>query len=340
MSVMELAFFSTKPYDRRFFEAAVADASSDAGPPHRLVFFEPRLTVDTAPLAKGFGGVCVFVNDPLDAEVLERLAAQGNRLIALRCAGYNNVDLAAAKRLGLTVARVPVYSPYAVAEHTMALILALNRKVHRAYNRVREGNFAIDGLLGFDLHDKTVGLVGTGRIGRIMAKICAGFGCRVLAYDRETHPDCEKMGVQYVGFDELVGAADVLSLHCPLTPDTHHLIDADVVARLKPGVMIVNTSRGGLIDASALIDGLKSGRVGSVALDVYEEEGDVFFEDLSNNVLQDDVLARLLTFPNVLITSHQAFFTQEAMRKIAQTTLANVTGFERGTLDKANVVSA
>lgn len=336
---MELAFFSTKPYDRRFFEAAVADVDSNHQPPHRLTFFEPRLTVDTAPLAQGFGGVCVFVNDPLDDAVLDQLAAQGNRLIALRCAGYNNVDLDAAKRLGLTVVRVPVYSPYAVSEHTMALILALNRKVHRAYNRVRESNFAIDGLLGFDLFGKTVGLIGTGRIGQIMAKICTGFGCDVLAHDLRPNTDCEAMGVSYVGFDELVESADVLSLHCPLTPDTHHLISADVVARLKPGVMIVNTSRGGLIDASALIDGLKSGRIGSVALDVYEEEGDVFFEDLSNNVLQDDVLARLLTFPNVLITSHQAFFTQEAMQKIAQTTLANVTGFENGELNPANVVS-
>lgn len=333
MHPMELAFFSTKPYDRRFFEAALPHS------PHRITFFEPRLTLETAPLAHGFGGVCVFVNDPLDAAVLEKLAAQGNRLIALRCAGYNNVDLAVAKRLGLTVVRVPVYSPFAVAEHTMALILALNRKVHRAYNRVREGNFAIDGLIGFDLHGKTIGLVGTGRIGQIMAKICIGFGCKVIAYDVHENADCKAMGVSYLPFDEMVKQADVLSLHCPLTPDTHHLISADVVARLKPGVMLVNTSRGGLIDAQAVIDGLKTGRIGSVALDVYEEEGDVFFEDLSNNVLQDDVLARLLTFPNVLITSHQAFFTAEAMREITRTTLANVTGFESGTIEPANVVT-
>lgn len=330
---MQLAFFSTKPYDRRFMESA----NQDAG--HRLTFFEPRLTPETAPLAAGYPGVCVFVNDTLDAGVLQRLADQGTRLILLRCAGYNNIDLDAARRLGLTVARVPVYSPHAVAEHTLALILALNRKIHRAYNRVREGNFAIDGLLGFDLHGKTVGLVGTGRIGAIMAKICLGLGCEVLAYDLKPNPACEQSGVAYVPLEDLVARSDILSLHCPLTPDTHHLISAGTVAKMKPGVMLVNTSRGGLIDAAAVIAGLKSGRIGSVALDVYEEEGDVFFEDLSDTVLQDDVLARLLTFPNVLITSHQAFFTQEAMQKIAETTLANATGFSSGAIDEANRVA-
>lgn len=330
---MNLAFFSTKPYDKRFFESANADAG------HALTFFEPRLTAETAPLADGFDGVCVFVNDTLDAGVLETLTKQGTRLILLRCAGYNNVDLAAAERLGLTVTRVPVYSPYAVAEHTVALILALNRKVHRAFNRVREGNFAIEGLLGFDLHGKTVGLVGTGRIGEIMAKICVGFGCDVLAYDIQINPACQAMGVEDVGLDELLAASDILSLHCPLTPDTHHLINAGTVGKMKKGVMLVNTSRGGLIDAQAVISGLKAGRIGSVALDVYEEEGDVFFEDLSGVVLQDDVLARLLTFPNVLITSHQAFFTQEAMREIAKTTLANALGFEASSIDEANRVT-
>lgn len=330
---MKIAMFSTKPYDRRFFESA-NDASG-----HDLTFFEPRLTLETASLSAGFDAVCVFVNDTADAAVLEKLASQGTRLIALRCAGYNNVDLAAADRLGVTVARVPVYSPYAVAEHTLALILALNRKVHRAYNRVREGNFAIEGLLGFDLNGKTVGLVGTGRIGQIMAKICTGFGCAVIAFDMKPDAACEAMGVRYVGFEQLVETSDILSLHCPLTPKTHHLISADVVAKMKPGVMLVNTSRGGLIDAQAVIGGLKSGRIGSVALDVYEEEGDVFFEDLSGEVLQDDVLARLLTFSNVLITSHQAFFTQEAMREIAKTTLANATGFVSGGIEAANVVT-
>lgn len=330
---MKIAFFSTKPYDRRFFESA----NQSVG--HELAFFEAKLTAHTAKLADGFDAVCVFVNDPMDGDVLEKLAALNCRLILLRCAGYNNVDLASAKRLSMTVCRVPVYSPYAVAEHAIALMLTLNRKVHKAYNRVREGNFAIDGLIGFDLHDKTVGIVGTGRIGEIMAKICIGFGCEVLAYDLKPNRACESLGVPYVPFDELARQSDILSLHCPLNPQTHHLISADAIAQMKPGVMLVNTSRGGLIDAKAVIGGLKSGHIGSIALDVYEEEGDVFFEDLSDQVLQDDVLARLLSFPNVLITSHQAFFTQEAMHEIAKTTLANATGFEQGTIDPANRVT-
>lgn len=330
---MKLAFFSTKPYDRRFFEAANLSGA------HDLAFFEAKLTVHTAKLADGFDGVCVFVNDPLDQGVLEKLAAQGCKLILLRCAGFNNVDLDAADRLGLTVCRVPVYSPYAVAEHTVALILTLNRKVHKAYNRVRDGNFAIDGLIGFDLHDKAVGIVGTGRIGQIMAKICTGFGCEVLASDLNPSPECEALGVTYLPFDELAARSDIVSLMCPLTPQTHHMISAESVAKMKPGVMLVNTSRGGLIDAKAVINGLKTGQIGSVALDVYEEEGDVFFEDLSDQVLQDDVLARLLSFPNVLITSHQAFFTQEAMQEIARTTLTNATGYAKGEIDDANRVT-
>ena len=330
---MKLAFFSTKPYDQRFSESANQSAC------HELAFFEAKLTPHAVKLVDGFDGVCVFVNDPLDQDVLEQLAALGCRLILLRCAGYNNVDLEAAQRLGMTVCRVPVYSPFAVAEHTVALILTLNRKVHKAYNRVRDGNFAIDGLIGFDLNDKTVGIVGTGRIGQILARICIGFGLRVLAHDLQANAELEAMGVTYVAFDELIERSDIVSLLCPLTPDTHHLISRDVVERMKPGVMLVNTSRGGLIDATALIAGLKSGRIGSVALDVYEEEGDVFFEDLSDQVLQDDVLARLLSFPNVLITSHQAFFTIEAMQKIAKTTLANATGYLNGEIDPANLVT-
>lgn len=330
---MKLAFFSTKPYDRRFFEVANQDAR------HELVFFEAKLTPQTTKLADGYEGVCVFVNDPLDQPVLEALADQGCRLILLRCAGYNNVDLDAAERLGLTVCRVPVYSPYAVAEHTVALILTLNRKVHKAYNRVREGNFAIDGLIGFDLNNKTIGIVGTGRIGQIMAKICIGFGCRVLAHDLYPNGELQALGVTYAPFNELAKQSDILSLHCPLNPQTHHRISADAIANMKPGVMLVNTSRGGLINAQAVIDGLKSGHIGSVALDVYEEEGDVFFEDLSDQVLQDDTLARLLSFPNVLITSHQAFFTQEAMREIARTTLANATGYASNNIEPANRVT-
>ena len=330
---MKLAFFSTKPYDQRFFEAA----NQDAG--HELAFFETKLTAKTAALADGYDGVCVFVNDPLDEVTLSKLDAQGCKLILLRCAGYNNVDLAAADRFGMTVCRVPVYSPYAVAEHTVALMLTLNRKVHKAYNRVRDGNFAIDGLIGFDLNSKTIGIVGTGRIGQILARICLGFGMHVLAYDLTANAELESMGVSYVPFDELVQRSDIVSLLCPLTPDTHHLISDDVVRKMKPGVMLINTSRGGLINAKALIAGLKSGQIGSVGLDVYEEEGDVFFEDLSGIVLQDDTLARLLSFPNVLITSHQAFFTKEAMEKIAATTLANANGYINGNIDKANLVT-
>eukprot|EP00752_Nemacystus_decipiens_P015968 g14273.t1 len=329
---MKIAFFSTKPYDQRSFESA------NQGAGHELAFFETKLTAKTAALAEGFDGVCVFVNDPLDEAVLQRLSELGCRLILLRCAGYNNVDLAAAERLGMTVCRVPVYSPYAVAEHTVALIQALNRKVYKAYNRVREGNFAIDGLMGFDLHDKTIGIVGTGRIGQILAKICTGFGMHVLACDPTPNPDCLVMGVTYLPFDELAAKSDIVSLMCPLTPQTHHLIDANAIGKMKPGVMLVNTSRGGLINAAALIAGLKSGHIGSVALDVYEEEGDVFFEDLSDQVLQDDILARLLSFPNVLITSHQAFFTQETMHEIANTTLSNATGYEQGTIEPDNRV--
>ncbi len=239
----------------------------------------------------------------------------------------------------MTVCRVPVYSPFAVAEYTVALMLTLNRKVHKAYNRVRDGNFAIDGLIGFDLNDKTIGIVGTGRIGQILARICKGFGMHILAYDLYPNGELQAMGVTYVPCDELIQRSDIVSLLCPLTPETHHLISVDSVAKMKPGAMLINTSRGGLIDAQAVIDGLKSGRIGSVALDVYEEEGDVFFEDLSDQVLQDDVLARLLGFPNVLITSHQAFFTREAMHEIARTTLANATGYASGTIEPPNMVT-
>lgn len=321
---MNLALFSTKPYDRRFFEGA------NAAHGHALQFLEPRLTPETAPLAAGFGGVCAFVNDVLSAPVLSALAGGGTKLIALRSAGFNHVDLNAAEALGLTVARVPAYSPYAVAEHALALILTLNRKTHRAFNRVREGNFALDGLLGFDLHGKTVGVVGTGKIGLLFARIMAGFGCEVLAYDPYPNADA---GVTYVALDELLGRADIISLHCPLTPETYHLIGAAAVSQMKPGAMLINTSRGALVDTRVVIEGLKSGRIGALGLDVYEEEADLFFEDLSDRVIQDDVFTRLLTFPNVLITGHQGFFTAEALANIAETTLQNVTAFEAGSGD-------
>ncbi len=320
---MKVAVFSTKPHDRTYLGAA------NEGSGHELAFIEAPLEASTAILAGEAEAVCVFVNDQLDAPALEHLSNSGVRLVALRCAGFNNVDLEAAERLGITVARVPAYSPHAVAEHTIALILALNRKIHRAYNRVREGNFALDGLIGFDLNGKTAGIVGTGQIGAIAAQILHGFGCRVIAHDVRPNPDCEALGIAYVDRETLLSESDIISLHCPLTPETRHLIDADAIARMKHGVMIVNTSRGAVIDTRAVLAGLKSGKIGHLALDVYEEEGDLFFRDLSNEILSDDVFARLLTFPNVLITGHQAFFTHEALTNIAETTIANIDAFAR-----------
>ena len=319
---MKVAVFSTKSYDRRFLEAANRDAG------HRLVFLESHLNEITAAAADGAEAVCIFVNDDAGAAALEALHRQGVRLVALRSAGFNNVDLARAKELGMTVARVPEYSPNAVAEHTVALILALDRKIHRAYARVREGNFALEGLLGFDLNGRTVGVVGTGKIGRLVIRIMRGFGCDVLAHDLKPNPDAEALGARYVSLPELIARSDIITLHCPLTPATRHLIDAEAIAGMKKGAMLVNTSRGAVIDTRAVIEGLKSGRIGSLALDVYEEEGDLFFENLSDEAIQDDVFARLLTFPNVLITGHQAFFTVDALTAIAETTIANLTAFE------------
>ena len=321
---MDVAVFSTKPYDRRFLDAA----NAAAGARHRLAYFEARLSPATAVLATGAAAVCLFVNDQADEAVLDGFSRSGVRLVALRSAGFNNVDLAAARRLGVSVARVPAYSPDAVAEHTVAMVLSLNRAVHRAYARVREGNFALEGLLGFDLKGRTVGVVGTGRIGAIVARIMMGFGCRVVAHDPAPAPGCAAMGVSYLALDELLAASDIVTLHCPLTPGTRHLIDAAAIARMKRRAMLVNTSRGGLVDTRAVIAGLKSGAIGHLGLDVYEEEADLFFQDLSGQVLQDDVFARLLTFPNVLVTGHQAFFTAEALTAIAETTVANLTAFE------------
>ncbi len=323
---MKLAVFSAKPYDRQFLEQANARFQ------HELAFFETRLTLATVPLAHGFPAVCIFVNDLLDAPTLQALARGGTTVVALRCAGFNNVDLPAAHALGMVVVRVPAYSPHAVAEHTLALILTLNRRIHRAYSRVREGNFSLDGLLGFDLHGLTVGIIGTGKIGYQVAKLLHGFGCRVLGHDPSRHSDSDRIGLRYVELDELYATSDIVSLHCPLTPATHHLIDREATDKMRQGVMLINTSRGALIDTSAVIQGLKSGRIGYLGLDVYEEEGDLFFEDLSNLVLQDDVFARLLTFPNVVITGHQAFFTRNALEQIAETTLGNLSELEhRGT---------
>lgn len=314
-----VAFYDTKPYDREYFERAVGAEKL------RCQFHEFRLTTETASSVNGAQAVCVFVNDRLDAACLKQLHAAGVRLVALRCAGFNNVDLVAAKSIGIAVIRVPAYSPHAVAEHAIALLLALNRKIHRAYNRVREHNFSLSGLVGFDLHGKTVGVVGTGKIGKIAAQIFRGFGTDVLAYD--PYPATEwatLLGVRYTAFEALLAASDIVSLHLPLTPQTRHLLSAETFARMKPGAFLVNTSRGKLVDTTALIEALKSGRIGGVALDVYEEEEGVFFEDHSGEILQDDELSRLLTFPNVLITAHQAFLTHEALSEIARVTVENL----------------
>jgi D-lactate dehydrogenase len=319
---MDVAVYSTKSYDREFLEAA-----NSAG--HRLHFIEARLSPDTAPLAADCQAISAFVNDDLGAGTVARLAGQGVRLVALRCAGFNNVDLSAAEGRGMSIARVPAYSPHAVAEHTLALILTLNRKTHRAYNRVREGNFALDGLLGFDLNGKTVGIVGTGKIGEVVARILAGFGCNLMAFDPAPSKVCQALGVSYVSWEKLCAASHIITLHCPLTPETHHLVDGEALKRMRRGVMLINTSRGAVIDTRAVLRGLKDHTIGSLALDVYEEEADLFFEDLSDRFISDDVFARLLTFPNVLITGHQGFFTTEAMTAIAETTVANITSFEQ-----------
>lgn len=321
---MRVAVFSTHEFDRRFFDEA------NGRHQHQLHYFEARLTPATAALAQGYPAVCAFVNDQLNADVLRALTSGGTKLIALRSAGFNHIDVAAARDLGLTVARVPAYSPHAVAEHTVALILTLNRKIHRAHARVREGNFVLDGLLGFDMHGRTAGIVGTGRIGTVVARILLGFGCRVIAYDVHPGDECAALGVSYVTLEEVWAESDIVTLHSPLTPQTRHLIDEQAIARMKRGVMIINTGRGALVDTAALIAGLKSGHIGYLGLDVYEEEEQLFFRDLSSEVLQDDVFARLLTFPNVVVTAHQAFFTREALRGISETTLGNVSAFEQG----------
>ncbi|MHA6247414.1 2-hydroxyacid dehydrogenase [Pontibacter sp. CAU 1760] len=321
---MKVAFFSTKKYDKQFF----SEANDAFG--HHLDFLEVPLNAHTAMLAKGYEAVCVFVNDQVGKEVLQVLAQQGVKVIALRCAGFNNVDLKAAAEMHIRVVRVPAYSPYSVAEHTLALILTLNRKTHRAYNRVKEGNFALNGLMGFDLHGKKVGLIGLGKIGLVTADILKGFGCEVLGYDISVVPEATEIGVRRVELDTLFAESDIISLHCPLTPETKHLIDNASLQKMKQGVMLINTSRGALIDTRAVIGALKTEKISYLGLDVYEEEASLFFEDKSESVIQDDVFMRLLSFNNVLITGHQAFFTQEALQGIASTTLQNLTDFEAG----------
>jgi D-lactate dehydrogenase len=312
-----IAFYSTKPYDIEAF-----NANNTAG--FHFNYLDAHLTPKTVKLAEGHQAVCAFVNDTLDAQVLRALNDLGVKTIVMRCAGFNNVDVSKAVELGIRVLRVPAYSPYAVAEHALALIMTLNRKTYKAFNRVRDGNFLLDGLVGFDVHGKTVGVVGTGKIGEIFAGIMKGMGCTLLAYDPYPSDAVKAMGATYVSLDELLAQSDMISLHCPLMPATHHMINDASVAKMKKGAMLINTSRGGLIETQAVIDGLKSGQIGALGLDVYEEEGDLFFEDLSCDVIQDDVFSRLLTFPNVLITGHQAFLTQEALHNIALTTIANL----------------
>ena len=321
---MKVSIFSTKSYDRSFFTAANAHYH------HELTFLEARLDRQTALLAKDAIAVCVFVNDEVDRETIEALGNQNVSLIALRSTGYNHVDVQAAKDLGIKLVRVPAYSPYAVAGHTIGLILTLNRKLHRAYNRVREGNFSLEGLLGFDLHGRTIGIIGTGRIGTVVAQIMTGFGCKVLAYDLHPNPHCEAMAVQYVDMPQLLSQSDIITLHCPLTSKTHHLINQEVIAQMKSHVILINTSRGALIDTNAVITALKSSKISALGLDVYEQESELFFEDRSDRILQDDTVARLMIFPNVMITGHQAFFTEDAMREIVDVTLENITKIEQG----------
>ncbi len=318
---MKIAFFDTKPYDKPSFEKFGAQYNV------KFKYFETKLNEDTAELAHGFDGVCVFVNDTVNAAVIDRLCAMGVKVVALRCAGFNNVDMKYAFGK-IHVLRVPAYSPYAVAEHTMAMLLTSIRRIHKAYIRTRDFNFSLNGMTGFDLHGKTVGVIGTGRIGRVFIDICRGFGMKVLAYDKFPYEGLDNGDtIRYVPLEELFYNSDIISLHCPLTDDTKHIINEDSLAKCKRGVVLLNTSRGGLVDTEALLAGIKSRKVGAACLDVYEEESDIFFEDYSGHIIEDDTLARLISMPNVIVSSHQAFLTEEALSNIAQTTVENITGF-------------
>jgi len=319
---MKISFFSSQPYDITFFEKVNADFQ------HELIFHEYTLNEDTVGLVSNVTCICVFVNDKLTPSVLRTLYEKGIRLIALRCAGFNNVDMATANDLGITVVRVPAYSPESIAEHTIGLILSLNRHIHRAYNRVRESNFSLNGLLGFELHHSTVGIIGTGKIGTALAKILTGFGSKIIAFDPKPNDECLSLGVNYVDLKSLCQQSDIISLHCPLNTDTHHLINQTTLSHMKKGVMLINTSRGAVIDTLPVIEALKCGELGYLGLDVYEQEENLFFKDLSEQVISDDIFERLLTFPNVIITGHQAFFTDQALTNIAKTTLNNIQRFE------------
>ncbi|MEP7165430.1 MAG: 2-hydroxyacid dehydrogenase [Ferruginibacter sp.] len=319
---MRVAFFSTKPYDKAYFERYNKQ--------HEIVFFEARLDEQTIDLAKGFDAVCAFVNDQLNATIIKALAKMGIKIIAQRCAGFNNVDIVAAKENKIIVVRVPAYSPHAVAEHALALIMTLNRKTHKAYNRVREGNFSLDRLTGFDLFEKTAGIIGTGKIGQCFAHIMLGLGCKVLAHDVIINKKLEAEGVEYLPLEDLLKQSDIVSLHCPLTEQTKHLVNSNSLSLMKDGSMLINTSRGALIDTRAAITALKKGKLGYLGIDVYEQEEKLFFNDLSENIIEDDVIMRLLSFPNVLITAHQGFLTDEALTQIALVTLQNLDDLEQG----------
>jgi D-lactate dehydrogenase len=322
---MKVAVFNTRNYDCQFLDAANAKGN------HELIYFETALEPKTALLADSCSAICAFVNDDLGAETLQLLAAQGIRFIALRCTGFNNVDLQAAAELGIQVARVTLYSPYSVAEHAVALILMLNRKLYRAYNRVRDDNFSLEGLMGFDLYGRTVGIVGTGKIGRVFGQIMQGFGCHLLGYDPYPNPEFEAIGdARYVSLEELLANSNIISLHCPLTKENYYLINQKAIAQMKPGTMLINTSRGKLIDTKAAIEGIKLGKIGYLGIDVYEEEDSLFFQDLSDTIIQDDTFQLLQSFPNVIVTGHQAFFTSDAISQICETTIANLSDFEAG----------
>ena len=321
---MKIACFSTKSYDKEYLSKAIHA-------PHSIVFFEESLNPNTVGLLTGFDGICVFVNDKLDNNLLQQIASAGIKAIFLRCAGFNNVVISTATSLGIKVYRVPAYSPYAVAEHAAALVLTLNRKTHKAYNRVKEYNFSIERLHGFDVHGKTVGVIGTGTIGLVFAKIMLGFGCKVIAFDPTESDDAKQLGIQYVALEDVLKQADILSLHCPLNQHTRHMISTKEFSIMKHGAMLINTSRGALIDTKEAIEALKTGALGYLGIDVYEEEEKLFFHDFSESIISDDILMRLMTFPNVLITSHQAFFTHEALTQIAETTYQNMLDFTHGT---------
>lgn len=321
---MKVAVFSSQSYDREFLDRSNQTAH------HELTYFDAPLNSNTANLTQGYETVCIFVNDKIDKETIERVSKNGIKLIALRCAGFNNVDIEAAQKNNIKVVRVPAYSPSAVAEHAVALILTLNRKTHKAYNRVRENNFSLEKLTGFNIFGKTVGVIGTGQIGAAFCRIMLGFGSRLFANDKVESAELKQAGVEYVPFEKVLKESDIISLHCPLTPETHHLFDHEAFSKMKTGAMLINTSRGGVIDTQDAVDALKSGKLGYLGIDVYEQEEKLFFKDLSESIIPDDLIERLMRFPNVLITGHQGFFTKEAMEDIAKTTLQNITDFENG----------